>query len=128
MSLRNGMVLPVVMFTSLAVAACNKPAENAATTATSAAQVTDDGHTHGEWWCSEHGVPEEVCALCNTMLVADFKAKGDWCQEHNRPDSQCFECHPEKQAGFAALYEAKYGHQPPALGTEGEHHDHDHHE
>jgi len=77
------------------------------------------GHNHEGWWCDEHGVPEEVCALCNSKLVADFKAKGDWCKEHDRPDSQCFVCHPEKQAEFAAQYEAKYGKTPPKPQTEG---------
>jgi hypothetical protein len=77
------------------------------------AAVTEAGHNHEGWWCDEHGVPEEVCARCNTKLVADFKAKGDWCKDHDRPDSQCFVCHPEKQAEFAAQYEAKYGKQPP---------------
>lgn len=71
------------------------------------------GHTHGGWWCNEHGVPEEVCTLCDARLVAGFKAKGDWCKTHERPDSQCFVCHPEREAEFAAQYEAKYGKQPP---------------
>lgn len=70
-------------------------------------------HDHSGWWCNEHGVPEEECALCKTSLIADFKAKGDWCDEHNRPDSQCFIHHPENLAKFAARYEAKYGKQPP---------------
>ena len=78
-----------------------------------AAAVAEASHDHEGWWCDEHGVPEEVCARCNTKLVADFKAKGDWCKDHDRPDSQCFVCHPEKQAEFAAQYEAKYGKQPP---------------
>jgi cobalt-zinc-cadmium efflux system membrane fusion protein len=77
------------------------------------ADVAETGHKHDGWWCDEHGVPEEVCARCDTKLVADFKAKGDWCNEHDRPDSQCFVCHPEKEAEFAAQYEAKYGKQPP---------------
>ena len=77
------------------------------------AHVTVAGHQHDGWWCDEHGVPEEICARCNTKLVADFKAKGDWCQEHDRPDSQCFVCHPEKEAEFASQYEAKFGKQPP---------------
>jgi cobalt-zinc-cadmium efflux system membrane fusion protein len=111
---------------SVSLASCNQARDSATNTASSTTDVADAGHTHGEWWCSEHGVPEEVCALCNTTLVADFKAKSDWCDEHNRPDSQCFICHPEKQAEFAALYEAKYGHQPPELGTAGGDHDHDH--
>ncbi len=73
----------------------------------------DTSHVHGEWWCSEHGVPEEECALCNTVLVAEFKSKGDWCEEHDRPESQCFLCHPENFEKFAARYEAKYGERPP---------------
>jgi hypothetical protein len=85
----------------------NAPANEAAASAVSAT------HSHEEWWCSEHGVPEEVCAQCHPKIAAEFKAKGDWCQEHDRPDSQCFICHPEYQAKFAALYEAKYGKQPP---------------
>ena len=82
-------------------------------------KVAIAGHSHEGWWCDEHGVPEEVCAQCNTKLVADFKAKGDWCKKHNRPDSQCFVCHPEKEAEFAALYEAKYGKQPPKPEADG---------
>jgi len=89
-------------------------------TSTKTDLVSNDAH--GGWWCNEHGVPEEVCALCDSTLIADFKAKGDWCKEHDRPDSQCFACHPEKEAEFAAQYEAKYGKKPPK--PEG--HDHDH--
>jgi hypothetical protein len=73
----------------------------------------DSGHDHSGWWCVEHGVPEEECALCDTRLVADFKAKGDWCDEHNRPESQCFTCEPQRFDRFAARYEAKFGEQPP---------------
>jgi hypothetical protein len=58
-------------------------------------------------------VCRKTCAQCDTTLVAGFKAMGDWCEKHNRPDSQCFICHPEKEAEFAALYEAKYGKSPP---------------
>jgi len=75
-----------------------------------------DGHSahdHSGWWCSEHGVPEEECALCDTSLVADFKAKGDWCEEHNRPESQCFLCDSSRFDKFAARYEAKFGETPP---------------
>ena len=70
-------------------------------------------HTHGAWWCDEHGVPEKVCALCNSKVAAEFQRKGDWCTKHDRPDSQCFACHPELEARFAAQYEAKYGKKPP---------------
>ncbi len=71
------------------------------------------GHSHDGWWCDEHGVPEEVCAQCNSKVAAEFQKKGDWCKEHDRPDSQCFKCHPELQAKFAAQYEAKFGKKPP---------------
>lgn len=70
-------------------------------------------HVHGAWWCDEHGVPEEVCARCNSKVAADFQRKGDWCKDHERPDSQCFVCHPELEARFANQYEAKYGKKPP---------------
>ena len=70
-------------------------------------------HDHSGWWFNEHGVPEEVCALCDSKVAADFHKKGDWCKMHERPDSQCFACHPELEAKFAALYEAKYGEKPP---------------
>jgi hypothetical protein len=72
-------------------------------------------HEHAAWWCAEHGVPEDVCGQCNSKLAAEFQKEGDWCQEHEAPDSQCFACHPDLEAKFAALYEAKYGQQPPAV-------------
>lgn len=72
-----------------------------------------DSHDHSGWWCDEHGVPEDVCALCNSKVAAEFQKKGDWCKMHDRPDSQCFKCHPELEAKFAAQYQAKYGKQPP---------------
>ena len=87
--------------------------DNATPSVQNGAHEQQDEHDHGGWWCNEHGVPEDECALCKTSLVAEFKAKGDWCDEHSRPDSQCFECHPENFEKFAARYEAKFGEQPP---------------
>lgn len=68
---------------------------------------------HSGWWCTEHGMPEEICAQCNSKLAAEFKKKGDWCKEHDRPESQCLLCHPDLEGKFAAQYEAKYGKKPP---------------
>ncbi|MDB5342046.1 MAG: hypothetical protein JWP89_423 [Schlesneria sp.] len=68
---------------------------------------------HSGWWCKEHGVPEGECGQCSSKLAKQFQKDGDWCKEHDRPDSQCFICHPEKEAMFAAKYEAKYGKKPP---------------
>lgn len=79
----------------------------------SSASAKKEAHEHSGWWCNEHGVPEEVCALCDSKVAAEFQKKGDWCKEHDRPDSQCFKCHPELEAKFAAQYEAKYGKKPP---------------
>jgi hypothetical protein len=103
------------------LAGCDKTETKVASAA--ATEASADGHEDG-WWCDEHGVPEEVCTRCNPKLVADFKAKGDWCKLHECPESQCFVCHPEKEAEFAALYEAKYGKQPPKAGTGTREHEH----
>jgi hypothetical protein len=73
------------------------------------------GHDHSEWWCAEHGVPEEECGQCSAKVAAALRKKGDWCDEHDRPDSQCFVCHPEYEAKFAARYEARYGKAPPKM-------------
>lgn len=70
-------------------------------------------HDHSGWWCKEHGVPEGECGRCSSKLAAAFQKDGDWCKDHDRPDSQCFICHPEREATFAAKYEAKYGKKPP---------------
>jgi cobalt-zinc-cadmium efflux system membrane fusion protein len=109
MSVRSALAVVIAACLGFGLSGCGKPTDKEPVAVKSAA----DTDAHGEWWCNEHGVPEEVCALCSTKLVADFKAKGDWCSKHERPDSQCFTCHPENQAEFAALYEAKYGKQPP---------------
>jgi hypothetical protein len=65
------------------------------------------------------GVPEDICAHCNSKVANKLKAKGDWCDEHGVPESQCFVCNPEFEKKFAAQYEAKYGKQPPPRDTEG---------
>ncbi len=78
----------------------------------SQAVAADD---HSGWWCTEHGIPEEVCSMCSSKAAADFKAKGDWCADHNRAESQCFICDPKRAEKFTALYVAKYGTQPPAI-------------
>jgi hypothetical protein len=64
-------------------------------------------------WCTEHGVPEDICAQCNAKVAAEYQQKGDWCKAHNRTKSQCFLCNPKLEAKFAAEYEAKYGKKPP---------------
>ncbi|MCA9047364.1 MAG: hypothetical protein KDA89_01465 [Planctomycetaceae bacterium] len=110
------MLLAMFGFTTLGLTGCSSNTDTVSTEE----HVDHDHegedhaeHDHSGWWCNEHGVPEDECALCKTSLVADFKSKGDWCDEHDRPDSQCFECNPENFEKFAARYEAKFGEQPP---------------
>ena len=114
MSPKKLLTLSMAIITIATITACSKAPKGEAA---SAAVKQTSGHSHEGWWCDEHGVPEEECAQCNTKLVADFKAKGDWCEKHNRPDTHCFICHPEKEAEYAALYEAKYGKKPPKPET-----------
>ena len=123
MTFRNMFGISSAMLVAVSITACSKSAKNGADASIAKAAVAH--HSHEGWWCSEHGVPEEVCALCDTKLVADFKAKGDWCEKHNRPDSQCFICHPEKEAEFAALYEAKYGEKAPKPAADDAEHEKD---
>ena len=127
MSIRNLVAAAALLAVSVTFTACGKT-DKSAGTKDGGTKLAAKGHDHEGWWCPEHGVPEEVCALCDTTLVADFKSKGDWCEKHNRPDSQCFVCHPEKEAQFAALYEAKFGEKPPKPTDDGHDHgdEHDH--
>jgi hypothetical protein len=96
----------------LAVAGCGGTGRAAPDAAKSAAPAEDACAVAG--WCTEHGVPEEICAQCNAKVAAEYKKNGDWCTEHNRPKSQCFVCNPKLEAKFAAEYEMKYGKKPPA--------------
>ncbi|MHB0958824.1 MAG: RND transporter [Pirellulaceae bacterium] len=112
MSWVRGASFSLLALAGLLAVGCGKTATTgpeAGQPATPAA-ATDD---HSGWWCREHGVPEEICAQCNTKLAAEYQQKGDWCEEHKRPESQCFLCDPQREAKFAAEYEAKNGSKPP---------------
>jgi hypothetical protein len=99
--------------TGLALGACGGPGAQgpAGSKAAAPAAAADDCAVGG--WCTEHRVPEEICAQCNAKVAAQFQQKGDWCKEHNRPESQCFLCNPKLEAKFAEEYEVKYGKKPP---------------
>jgi hypothetical protein len=71
-------------------------------------------HEEHGWWCEEHGIPEDICGLCNVEYRNKKKAEGDWCELHARLKSQCFKCDPslyEKE--FEPQYVNKYGKKPP---------------
>jgi len=111
MSVR-ALSLGVLATAAIMLAGCS----NSETSSEGAAQspaVNNVDHSHGGWWCVEHGVPEEECALCDKSLVAKFKEEGDWCEEHSRPESHCFLCGPARFDKFATRYEVKTGHKPP---------------
>ncbi|HEY2827243.1 MAG TPA: RND transporter [Pirellulales bacterium] len=108
--MKNPMLFGAIAVLCFVAFGCGKSPINAISTDT---EKVSAQHTHDSWWCSEHGVPEEVCAQCSAKIAKDFKAKGDWCKQHDRPESQCFICHPELEAKFVALYEAKFGTKPP---------------
>lgn len=115
----SALILAALVLTVLFAGGCNQQAS------APAGKPGDVSETaHGGWWCAEHGVPEEECSMCSAKVAEACKAKGDWCQEHNRAESQCFICHPEKEAEFAALYEAKYGKKPPKPEAGAEKHEH----
>ena len=101
--------ISVVALVALMVAGCGSDATKGPETPKAAPAVTPVAVN----WCSEHGVPEDICARCNAKVAAEYKQKGDWCKEHDRPESQCFLCDPKRADKFAAEYEAKYGSKPP---------------
>lgn len=46
-------------------------------------------------WCTEHAVPESMCAECNSGLEEGLKKSGDWCEEHGHAESVCPVCNPQ---------------------------------
>lgn len=115
----TGVALVFAAIAAVALAGCGQQASVPGNTQVAAESheghdhAEGDDHDHGDWWCDEHGVPEEECSICNTKAADEFKEQGDWCEEHNRAESQCFKCDPSRAEKFAKLYEAKFGQQPP---------------
>lgn len=120
------IALSAILTGAVITLGCSEGAGDASNVASSEEHAHDhgeeghdhDGHSLHGYWCVEHGMPEEVCAQCNSKLAAEFQEKGDWCAEHGRPDSQCFIHHPELEEKFIAQYEAKFGEKPPARTEE----------
>ena len=108
--MRMGL-LSVMVMVALVIGGCGRSATKGPDAPQSAAPAADACTVAG--WCTEHGVPEELCAQCNAKIAAELKKAGDWCKEHNRPESQCFLCNPKLADKLAAEYEAKYGKKPP---------------
>lgn len=107
---RSNLFLLIAIL-ELAVGGCGGPGAKGPEGGKTVTPVADTCAVAG--WCTEHRVPEGICAQCNAKIATECQQKGDWCKEHNRPKSQCFLCIPKLEAKFAAEYEAKYGKKPP---------------
>ncbi len=115
---RGGAVLVLVTGVVLVGAGCGQRDNKVKDKGPSdkSAQATDKkGNDHSDWWCEEHGIPEEMCSACNDKVAKEFKAKGDWCAKHGRAQSQCFFCNPQFREKYAAMYRAKYDKEPPEI-------------
>jgi cobalt-zinc-cadmium efflux system membrane fusion protein len=111
----SGVLLAALAATlALGGAGCGRGEDKAGPSARKAAAKggTTKAHSHSEWWCAEHGVPEHLCILCSDALMAKAKKEGDWC-EHDRARSQCFACTPGARAHYARMYRERYGKEPP---------------
>jgi hypothetical protein len=107
----SGVLLTLIAGVTLLGAGCGKGGKDAKDSKQDAKAPAE----HGEWWCEEHGVPEDVCTLCHSKLAKEAKARGDWCKEHNRAKSICFKCDPKLKEKYAMLYREKYNKEPPPI-------------
>src|SRR5262245_2589708 len=104
------MTVSVLALAAL-VMGCSEPTKTAKTESKKAAEKKEDDHS--EWWCQEHGIPEEECSMCSKEVAAKFKKANDWCKLHDRAQSQCFKCDPTLyEKVFEPKYVAKYGKKP----------------
>lgn len=99
-------------------AAQTKPTAGQAALAKGDGKAIPKVDDHSEWWCGEHGIPEDECSQCSSKLAKAMQAKGDWCAKHDRAQSQCFVCDPTLKDKYAAKYRAKYGKEPPPVEAE----------
>ena len=114
---RAGLLAGLFAWVVLFAGGCNK-AEPVGETNEKGKGKAEGKDDHSEWWCKEHGIPEDECSMCSEEYAKKCKEKGDWCDKHDRADSQCFICHPEYKEKFAAKDRAKYGKEPPPMKGE----------
>ena len=118
--LTSSLLMVAVVAFAIAGTGCDKndkksePQVKAKTVPKADKEESKTATTHAGWWCSEHGVPEEMCSICMSEANAKkkFKDNGDWCKEHDRAESQCFKCDPKRYKKFEDMYVAKYGKKP----------------
>ncbi len=111
----SSVLIATVAAIVLAATGCSEKRANQQATAKSESKEDKKGNAkHDDWWCAEHGVPEEMCSICMSEREAKtkFKDQGDWCEIHDRAQSQCFKCDPSKYKKFEDMYVAKYNRKP----------------
>jgi hypothetical protein len=115
----GGLMISAVMGLAFSSVGCNQPTKSEdkkadGKKADGKKEITKGDTKHDAWWCQEHGVPEDICSLCNAEHAAKLKKEGDWCKLHDRAQSQCFKCDPSKYEKFEQMYMAKNnGKKPP---------------
>lgn len=113
--LTGGLTISAVMVLAFSTVGCNQQTKS---DNKNQAKADDKGKKdapkddHSGWWCQEHGVPEDICSLCNAAHAAKLKKEGDWCKLHDRAQSQCFKCDPSKYEKFEQMYVAKFNKKP----------------
>ena len=120
MRLLSGLMISAVTVMAFSSVGCKEPAKSddkkQAKNKNDGKKDLPKGDTHEDWWCQEHGVPEELCSLCLPKAEVKKKFKDasppDWCEKHKRAESQCFKCDPSKYKKFEDRYIAKYGKAP----------------
>ncbi len=103
----NALMISAALTFTLWTVGCNQPAKSG-----DKKQAAKDEPKHDGWWCQEHGVPENLCSLCNADVEAKYKKEGKWCKLHDRAEEQCFKCDPARYKKYEDMYVAKYGHKP----------------
>jgi len=108
----SGIVFALVAGFALLAAGCKDTGKDGKEQAQKKAEPKEDE----DWWCKEHGVPEEVCTLCDVKLRAKIQARPqEWCALHKRAKNICFKCDPKLQEKWAQAYRDKYNKEPPEI-------------
>jgi hypothetical protein len=119
----GGLMISAVLFLAFANVGCNqklKPDDKKQQAKTDDNKKDIPRDDHSGWWCQPHGIPEDICSLCNAEHAEKLKKEGDWCKLHDRAASQCFKCDPSKYEKFEAMYMAKYNGKKPERPPEDE--------
>jgi hypothetical protein len=71
---KHTAVVGAWIIAGLGFVGCNNSSDVPNAPAGATSEVSSDAHSHGEWWCDEHGVEE--CAQCAETVADKAKAIG----------------------------------------------------